>query len=215
MKGATAFSTFGVTAVVIGIVVGLGLRTGAQNLDQIGMPTEANIQVVGILRGETARLHVVNYSSNTTEPFHRFFMMFIDPRGVLIKPEEVCDVRPGEICSTNLRTVECALPGNIQRCEFRALVVPEPMSCVPGPTADGGVTSSDTKWSANLEIIGRTGASRYTTGPNSVMVISTAICAPGGGTDGGGFFEGGAPAPDGGGLFDGGGTFTDGGIFIG
>lgn len=191
MKRVAAFSSFGVTALVLALIVMIGFRTGgAQGTTAtpgtLGATSEAHFPFLGITRGEAGRVHVVNLSADLASPSLRFLVMFIDHSGMLIKPEQACDVRAGETCSATLTTSECvAQEGGVgNRCEFRALVVPEILPCPP-VAVDGGVGNRDPRWSTDFEVVERRegrqgresrGSSRLVLGPSLVMAMPVAIC---------------------------------------
>jgi hypothetical protein len=162
MKRAAAFSSFGVTALVLALIVALGFRSsGAQgqptnSAGAVGATSEAHFPFLGISKGETARVHVINLTTDLASPSLRFLVMFVDRRGVLIKPEEMCDVRAGETCTVALTASECVQQRGRERngCDFRSLVVPE---VLPNPPAgvDGGSVGGDQRWSSDLETVER------------------------------------------------------------
>ena len=183
MKRAAAFSSFGVTALVLTLIVGLGFRTsGAQSgptnaAGAVAAPSEAHFPFLGISRGETARVHVSNLTTDLASPSLRFLVMFVDQRGVLIKPESMCDVRAGETCSVALTASECVQQTGRERngCDFRTLVVPE---VLPNPPVgvDGGAVGGDQRWTADFEIGGRDGggSTRLVLSPSPVLTMPLA-----------------------------------------
>lgn len=189
MKGMSAFSSFALTTAVLGLVIGLALRSGSAQVGNVSSAaSEAFLPVVGLTRGEVARVHVVNLTKDPTSSAVRFMITFLDTSGVPLKPEEVCDIRAGEICAVTLDRADCGQRLNrMPRCEFRAVVsVPQGL-CGPGtndggtvgggtvdgvPTADGGVSDPNT-WSTNLEILDRNGRTVLISNPISVMAVPT------------------------------------------
>jgi hypothetical protein len=135
-----------------------------------------------LTRGEVARVHVVNLTKDPTTSPIRFMITFLDTRGVPLKPEEVCDARAGETCASTLDRGDCGQTiGRIPRCEFRAVVSVPQGSCSPGtsdggsggpPTADGGVNNPDL-WTADIEILDRSGRTVLISNPVSVMAVPT------------------------------------------
>jgi hypothetical protein len=177
VKGMSAFSSFALTTAALGLVIGLALRSGSAqvgNVDSAG--SEAFLPVVGLTKGEVARVHVVNLTKDPTSSAVRFMITFLDTRGVPLKPEEVCDVRAGEICSVTLDRADCGQKiDRIPRCEFRAVVSVPQGSCGPG-TSDGGTDSAGNEpstWSTNIEILDRTGKAVLISNPTRVMAVPT------------------------------------------
>lgn len=187
MKRAAAFSSFGVTALVLALIVSFGFRTsgaqgGATNTaGALGAMSEAHFPFLGISRGEAARVHVINLTPDLASPSLRFLVMFVDHKGVLIKPEEMCDVRAGETCSVTLTVSECAQQNgrDRNRCDFRALVVPEVLP-IPIVGADSASGNGDQRWSADFEIVERRdgkdggGSTRLVLSPSPVLIMPVA-----------------------------------------
>lgn len=184
MKGMSAFSSFALTTAALGLVIGLALRSGNAQAGSVGSPTSAAyLPVVGLTKGEVARVHVVNLTKDPTTSAVRFMITFLDTMGAPLKPEEVCDVRAGEICAVTFDRSDCGQPVNrMPRCEFRAVVSVQTGSCVPGTsdagtvdgpvTSDGGINDPDT-WSANLEVLDRGGKTVLISNPITVMTVPT------------------------------------------
>jgi hypothetical protein len=184
VKGMSAFSSFALTTAALGLVIGLALRSGNAQSANVGpAASEAFLPVVGLTKGEVARIHVVNLTKDPTTSPVRFLITFLDTKGVPLKPEEVCDARAGETCAVTLDRADCGQAiGRMPRCEFRAVVSVPQGSCGPGttdggpvggpPTTDGGV-NDPYRWSANLEILDRTGKAVLISDPVRVMTVST------------------------------------------
>ena len=193
MKGMSAFSSFALTTAALGLVIGLALRSGSAQVGNVdSAASEAFLPVVGLTKGEIARVHVVNLTKDPTSSAIRFMITFLDTRGVPLKPEEVCDIRAGEVCAVTLDRADCGQKiDRIPRCEFRAVVSVPQGSCGPG-TTDGGVNgvpgtdgggNEPGTWSTNVEILDRAGKTVLISNPISVMAVPTC----GGHTTDGGF----------------------------
>jgi hypothetical protein len=178
VRGMSAFSSFALTTAALGLVIGLALRSGNAQSANVGpAASEAFLPVVGLTKAEVARVHVVNLTKDPTASPVRFQITFLDTKGVPLEPEEVCDARAGETCAVTLDRGDCGQAiGRTPRCEFRAVVSVPPGSCVPGTsdggpaTTDGGVNNPDL-WSANIEILDRTGKTILISNPVSGMTV--------------------------------------------
>ena len=187
MRRPTALSAFVVTAVVLAVVVATSLRNaGAQSGGGTAGTLVAYEPVVTLARGDAAVVHVVNLSKDPASPALKFIVDFADAKGMLIGAEQVCEIRAGETCSVTLGSSQCpATLSKGERCEVRALVVGEALPCgdTPDPKTGNG------NWSANLEVLDHSGASKYVGGSNDVMTLPPGTNCTG--SDGGA-----APPPD-------------------
>jgi len=194
VKGMSAFATFALTTAVLGLMIGLALRSGyAQGVDgSTADASRAFLPVVGLTNGHSGLVHVVNLTSDPTSPSVRFTVTFLDANGAAVQPSQACDLRAGQTCTVALTSDQCGAPDlGRARCEFRT-VVDTQQPPQPPPTTDGGQPSTGGSWTTNIEVIDRQGNSTGLAGPLAVMAIPVVsigtdggVISPGGGTDGG------------------------------
>ncbi len=171
-------TSFVATLGVLALLVGLSLqRTGAQTETPKDDTTlVAYLPVVSLGNAEVATVHVTNVGRDVNSPAEKFSVMFADARGVLLVPEQICDLRMGETCSVSLMSGSCPPSGDSRVCEFRAIVVGEELPCV---TPDMGTG----EWLADIELLVAnrmlpTRISKYVAGANRVMKLPVAACSP-------------------------------------
>jgi hypothetical protein len=174
MARGRVLSSFVVTLGVLALLVALSMRkAGASVAPPSGDGTTlvAYHPVAGMIRPEVASVHVVNLGRDHDAAPEEFNIMFVDPRGVLVGETQHCEIRAGETCSALLLSQNCPTAPK-GRCEFRAVVVGDPMPCV---TPDMGTGD----WITNLELIEGSGSSKYVAGENAVLHLPTGgSCTP-------------------------------------
>ena len=145
MQGKSSFATFALTIAMLGLLIGLSLRSpNAQGSSSTTAQTYLPGASMG--RDEIATVVVVNRTNDPTSPAASFGVGFFDPNGVQLKAV-TCVVAAGQSCLTPLTFPECVAASQAG-CEFNAVVTPQPQT-TPQP-ADAGTTPPGL-YTANLE----------------------------------------------------------------
>ncbi len=184
-------SLAGVTA-ILGGLVGLSMQTvGAQSVPEPGL-SRGEFPVVGITRGEMARLHLVYLTEDPTAPPLNVAVKFLDRAGQPIKAEDLA-LEPNMTAATDL-VHDDFNPGQLvepgPRGEFRISIQAEALPCPPGtdggspPGTDGGFPSGGGSLVGNVEVLTHRGVSILSVGPATVIPVAIG-CGPPPGTDGG------------------------------
>jgi hypothetical protein len=193
MKSTVLWMSLAVSTAALGALVGLSMQTvGAQS--EPG-PSRGEFPVLGITKGEIARLHLVYLTEDPTAPPLNVVVKFLDRAGQPIRAEELA-LEPNMAAAADLGAADfdpaqLVEPG--PRGEFRTSIQAEALPCPPGtdaggapgpPGTDGGVPSGGGSLVGNLEVLTRRGIAILSAGPATVIPVATP-CGPPPGTDGG------------------------------
>ncbi|HUR33867.1 MAG TPA: hypothetical protein VM032_08725 [Vicinamibacterales bacterium] len=174
-------TSFAVTLGILSLLVGFSLRRAGAQAQTSGDDTTlvAYLPVASLASKEVATVHVVNVGRDLTAPPEKFSIVFADVRNAMLIPEQRCEVATGQTCSVSLLAKDCPARARGGVCEFRAIVIGEPMPCVTP-----GMSVGD--WMANVELFSGAGPSKFVAGDNRVLTLPSDGC--GGGVD--------TPSPD-------------------
>jgi hypothetical protein len=178
MARGRVLTSFVVTLGVLALLVALSLRNAGAQADPLSENTTlvANLPVAGMLKTDAAAVHVVNLGMDPTASHEKFTIWFVSPLGAAagqIIPPQQCDIGVGETCTVWLMGKDCPSPGKGMRCTFRAVVVGDPIACVPNANMGTG------EWMTNLEMVDATGVSRYVGGETGTLRLPTEGSCPG------------------------------------
>lgn len=178
MARSRVISSFVVTLGILAILVSFSMRNGA-GVKAEGAPTDtttiAYLPVATMVKQEAAVVHITNVGREVGAPAEKFSVIFADTRGVMLVPEQTCNITAGQTCSVQLLAKDCPMRGRRDQagsCEFRAIIVGTPMGCVNPDQGNG-------QWLASIELLGTSGTSKYVTGDHDVLQLPTGVnCAP-------------------------------------
>lgn len=190
MKTTALWMALALTAAALGALVAVSIQTvGAQAIAQPGSQQAGDFPVVGIVKGETARLHLVYLTEDPVAPPLNVAVQFLDSTGRPIKVEEHA-LQPNMVASTDLGPTEFDAAQLVEpgpRLEFRTSVQAEPPPCPPGtdggstgpPGTDGGVPFGGGSLIGSIEVFSHKGSATLITGPATAIPVTSACAPPG------------------------------------
>jgi hypothetical protein len=174
----SAFSTFALTTALIGLLIGISLRSGSAENSAPADPSVLHFPVFAIGGGAVAHIKVVNVSTDPTSPAVTFMVSAFDESGAQIKPATTCQIRAGQTCDVPFTVADCGVTIPDRGCELRADVIAEPQPAPPNtdsPTTDSGTGGGATggPFFANLTIANPNGSTAAIASPVVIYPVPT------------------------------------------
>src|SRR5438552_894974 len=110
MKGISALGTFALTTAVIGLIIGLSLRSGNAQFGSSSETSVVHSPVFSISHGDTAHIFIVNHAADPTGPPATFTTVFLDGSGNPAKPPVTCRASAGQMCDMPISFNEGCAP---------------------------------------------------------------------------------------------------------
>jgi hypothetical protein len=180
MKGMSSFATFALTTAMIGLLIGLSLRSGNAQIGSSNPSPQTFLNPASLGHNDVAHVSIANVSNDPTSPAARFVTTFFNPDGAQLKAA-TCELRAQQSCFVPLDFSECGGAPGGGGCDFRAVVTVDPETTPP--TADGGASVQPHTYTVGGDVQDRQGNFKGALGPVSALTIPTITTTTG--SDGG------------------------------
>ena len=210
MKTTTLWTALALSAAALGVVVAMSLQSESVQAGSREDLADTRFPVVGIVRGEMARLHLTYLQNDPAAPRLAVAVQFVDRKGHVVKTERHV-LEANEIASSDFGDVELESSAAIEpgpRAEFRTAVFAFLPFCPPGsdggtgvdspnadggsggggvdgtPGTDGGSTPVDGRLLASMEVMDRKGHATAVLNPVVLSRLQVVCGGNGPGVDG-------------------------------